>query len=263
MVSRYLIAVSIALVVVSLSFTVGYGALGASVPLNSIRSLARAYVTLAYAPWNRTLTVMSPEAVTSIVWDFRGLDTFFETAVLFGAIIGTVTLFRRIKPSSRVGEGLSIIVRSAAAITAPIILSVAAAIALHGHLTPGGGFQGGATAAVVGLVILVTFSLGYVVGGFSKERALMLRSAGLLGIAAVALIPLILGGIVFQNQAKDLSLFSYPAFVCGALTSGSLLLYNLFEYLAVAAGLTLAVMLLLSPHEVVEEVVRGEEYERV
>jgi len=261
--SRFLIAVSIALVVVSLSFAVAYGALGSTVPLEGLRSLARAYVTLAYAPWNKTLTVMSPEAVTSIVWDFRGVDTFFETAVLFGAIIGTVTLFRGIKPSGSIGEGLSVVTRAAAAVTAPMILAVAAAIALHGHLTPGGGFQGGATAAVVALVILVTFSIGYLVSGFSKERALMLRSAGLLGIAAVALIPPLLGGLVFQNQEKALSQFSYPAYIGGALTSGSLLLYNIFESLAVAAGLTLTIMLLLSPHEVVEEAVRGEEHERV
>jgi formate hydrogenlyase subunit 6/NADH:ubiquinone oxidoreductase subunit I len=36
---------------------------------------------------------MSPKAVTAIVWDFRGLDTYFETSVLFIAIAGLIALF--------------------------------------------------------------------------------------------------------------------------------------------------------------------------
>ncbi|NJE46602.1 sodium:proton antiporter, partial [Thermococcus sp. GR7] len=31
----------------------------------------------------------SPEVVTSILWDYRGIDTLFETAVFFLAIIGS------------------------------------------------------------------------------------------------------------------------------------------------------------------------------
>jgi len=182
----------------------------------------------------------SPEAVTSILWDYRGLDTLFETSVFFLAIIGNLMLFSfKVKEVVREQE-LTLVVRSVTKIAAVMILAVSASIALHGHLTPGGGFQGGSALAVAPLLVLVAFSRKILeTSGLSLKRAIVIRSLGLMGILLTALLPLILGGYIMQN------LPIFPKYIADQLTSGSLIFYNIFEYLAVGAGFT-AVFLLIS-----------------
>ncbi|WP_309493034.1 hydrogen gas-evolving membrane-bound hydrogenase subunit E [Candidatus Hecatella orcuttiae] len=40
-------------------------------------------------------------SVQAIIWEYRGYDTLGETAVLFAAVLGVVTLFRRMVKSER------------------------------------------------------------------------------------------------------------------------------------------------------------------
>jgi len=273
---RALIAVAIVVFILVLSYAVTLGAMGSTLPPRDLRLLAKLYLWLAINPWTRNLTVMSPEAVTSIVWDFRGLDTFFETAVLYLAIIGTVAIYRGVYASSKSREvpisgdevGMSPIAKSVTKITLPIVIAVAVAIALHGHLTPGGGFQGGSTAAVILLLVLVVFSLQYSIRmGITKGSTLALRSAGLLGIAVTSILVLILGllvgcqSFIFQNQPKAYAPVGVPAFLDGMLVSGTLILFNIFECLAVAAGLTLTFILVLTHEEEIRSVMKGDRHE--
>ncbi len=225
-------------------------------PSHEIRSLAKYYLYLAYNPWHRNFTVMSPEAVTSIVWDFRGLDTVFETTVFYLAIIGSIALGRGIvKYTKPEGElGLSLIVKTVTRISAVMIIAVAASIALHGHLTPGGGFQGGATAAVAPLLILVIFSHYYLLEkGVTKDLMMLLRSLGLTGIGIIAIIvylvalPQGMHAYVLQNQPKPDSSIGLPAYIDGQLISGSLWFFNIFEFLAVMAGFTIVFLLITIP----------------
>ncbi len=235
------------------------------IPSRNIRPLAETYLRQSYNPWTPNFTVYSPESVTSVVWDFRGLDTIFETAVFYLAIIGSIALARGYskysKPSGQ-ELGLSLIVKTVTRISAPLIIVVAASIALHGHLTPGGGFQGGATAAVAPLLILIIFSHYYLLEhGVSKDSMLILRSLGLTGIGIVAIIAYIIGlcsgeyAYVLQNQAKPTSPVSLPAWINGQLISGSLWFFNIFEFFAVLAGFTIVFILITIP----ERAYKGEE----
>jgi len=259
-------AVIVIAVLASIAATVG-GALG---PLfNGVRSLAEFYLLNVFNPHNQTLTAMSPEAVTSIVWDYRGLDTLFETVVFYMAIIGCVSLHRGIELIRKRSEaGLSRIVKTVTKILIPLNIVIAASIALHGHLTPGGGFQAGAAMAVAPIIVIVVFSRFFLLRkGVTKEVALSLRSMGLLGIALVALIPLIAwvttgsAAYVMQNQVKADSSFSFPAYIGGSLVSGSLIWYNIFEFLAVTFGFTIVFLLLSVDEETVRKVLGGEEHE--
>jgi len=196
-------------------------------------------------------SAMSPEVVTSILWDYRGLDTIYETSVFFLAIISSLALFRlgntleSNKESEYTGPGLSFIVKGIVKLVSVMIIAVSASIALHGHLTPGGGFQGGSALAVVPLLVLVAFSKFALENlGYTKDRAMIVRSLSLVGIALVALIPLLFGGYIMQNQPI------FPARVSGQLTSGSLIFYNIFEYLAVGAGFTAVFLLLATPEKI-------------
>lgn len=240
-------------------------------PNKAIRGLAILYLRYAFNKDNPDFTVFSPEAVTSIVWDYRGLDTVFETMVFFLAIIGAVALARGVVKLEKPKEGelgLSIIVKTVTRITSVLIIVVAASIALHGHLTPGGGFQGGATAAVAPLLILIVFSQYFLIErGVSKNLMLVIRSIGLTGIGIVAIIAYIIGlltnkyAYVLQNQAKPTSPISMPAWINGQLISGTLWFFNLFEFLAVMAGFTIVFLLLTIPERAyrVEEKEEGEQ----
>lgn len=83
--------------------------------------------------------------VTAIVVTYRGLDTLGEVTVLFLAatIVGLVLArdsHAERRPRAPVGELLTTGTR----FLVPLILLLGAYVFVNGHLTPGGGFQGGA-----------------------------------------------------------------------------------------------------------------------
>jgi len=218
--------------------------------------------------WNKMFSAMSPEAVTAIVWDYRGLDTYFETSVMYLAIIGALALARYFEiPKKEYREeamGMSIIGKTATRIVIPMILVVAISIALHGHLTPGGGFQGGVTAAVTVSLLIFIFSTYFAIRFFKINTAILLRIAGLIGIALSAVITAIIAfstgqqAYIFQNQPKVIAQIGLPYEVGGNLISGTLFLFNVFEFLAVFMGFAILFLLLSIPEEIIREVIRGE-----
>jgi len=187
----------------------------------------------------------SPEAVTATVWDYRGLDTVFETTVLYAAIAGCAALayvevrggFKGVGAgvTAAGGEGLTVVVKAASKILFALILITSLNIALHGYITPGGGFAGGSTFAVAPLVLLAAYSLNALVrAGLTLPRSSVLRSLGLVVLAAVVLAPLAYYGFALQNQPKPGSGFpGYPVFAGPLFLGGSLLYLNLSEFLVV------------------------------
>ncbi len=101
--------------------------------------------------------------VTSIVVTFRGLDTLGEVAVLFIAATGIAVLFRRNaindkKPKQMSKRDSSEILLTGIRFLSPVILIFGIYIFLNGHLSPGGGFQGGAVIATVVLLLFLSDS---------------------------------------------------------------------------------------------------------
>jgi multicomponent Na+:H+ antiporter subunit B len=96
-----------------------------------------------------------PNAVSAVVVFFRGLDTLGEVSVLFlvssslGMILGRGNLGHRAE--SRPNE----IVSHSKTLVLPHFLLTGLYITIHGHLTPGGGFQGGVMAAGVALLLIL------------------------------------------------------------------------------------------------------------
>ncbi|MEM4717980.1 MAG: MnhB domain-containing protein [Desulfurococcaceae archaeon] len=237
-------------------------------PSCSVRDLAVFYLNSTFNPFNQNYTVNSPEAVTAIVWDYRGLDTLFETAVFYLALIAGLMLARGLYSEITFSQtnnqsGLSVIVKTVTKLTTPMIIAVGASIGLHGHLTPGGGFQGGATIAVAPMVMIVVFSTLYLlIHKVSTSNMLLIRSIGLLGIGLTTILALLIGllsggtAYVFQNMPKPFyySTTGLPAYIQEVLISGTLWFFNLFEMFAVAAGFTMAfIVLLLTRGEVKEQ----------
>jgi len=245
----------------------------AHTPSLELRPLAEFYLENCLNPYDKAKWAASPEAVTAMLWDYRGLDTVFETTVFFLAIIGSVALFRFAEVSlasyesklrERREEGLSIIVRVVTRIVFVLIVALSAAIALHGHLTPGGGFQAGSIFAVAPLLAIAAFSRRFVEGlGLTKNSCLAIRTTGLLFIALVALIPLALalagvGAFIIQNQSKPWTpeFPGYPAQLGPVWLAGSLILFNVAEFLTVGSGFTLLFLLLALPEDFFRRLVK-------
>ncbi len=267
-VKELVIIVSVIIFILHAALALSVGALGYLLPPRDVRQVAKWYLRTTFNPFHKFFSAMAPEAVTAVVWDYRGLDTLFETAVFFLAIIGSVAIMRGITGSEGLGRGMSLIVKTVTKITLGMIIAVAASIALHGHLTPGGGFQGGATAAVAPLLVLVIFSKLFLEKrGVSKDSMLVMRSIGLLGVGLAAFIvllialPLGVNAYVFQNQPKPYAPIGFPYQVGGNLIGGTLILFNIFEMFAVAAGFTIVFLLLAIPESSVIKFLRGETHE--
>ncbi|MHC1627514.1 MAG: Na(+)/H(+) antiporter subunit B [Candidatus Nezhaarchaeales archaeon] len=235
--------------------TIIFGSTGWT-PSTEIRPLAKFYLENCFNVFNKTWWAASPEAVTSMLWDYRGIDTYYETSVFFLAVISGVALFRiaEIKLGAKRKElGLSIIVKTVTRLVFPLIIIVSTSVAFHGNLTPGGGFQAGAIFAVAPLLLIAAFSRHYLEENIklTKDKCLTLRTIGLTAIALIITLPVLAGALtLMQNQAKPWSpFFSFPEVVGPVWTSGTLFFLNVAEFLAVGAGFTLLFLLLSIPEE--------------
>src|SRR5262245_43187371 len=122
------------------------------------RPLAESYIRLV------PQELGAPNVITGILLTFRAFDTLGEVAVLFmvaasvGLVIGGERLprsalagsFDEVRPSSE-------IVQTGTQILVPLISIFAAYIIMNGHLTAGGGFQGGAVIASGVLLMLLAY----------------------------------------------------------------------------------------------------------
>jgi multicomponent Na+:H+ antiporter subunit B len=94
---------------------------------------------------------------------------------------------------------MSKIVRTISNIIFPFIMIFGLYVIAHGHLTPGGGFQGGAVAASGCALLIVAYGSTWVFEKIGVGRLSTFESVGALGFIGVAFLGLILAGIFFKN----------------------------------------------------------------
>ncbi len=83
---------------------------------------------------------------------------------------------------------MGVVVRTSARATIPLIGIFGAYIVAHGHLTPGGGFQGGATIAGAGILFLLAFGLEEMKRHFNKNLYSALEGIGGLAFLGAAML---------------------------------------------------------------------------
>jgi len=112
--------------------------------------------TASYYATNGPQEVGAANVVTAIVVTYRGLDTLGEVTVLFLAtlIIGYILKLTTSKVTVNADKEkkVSEILSTGAKILVPGSIILGSYIFINGHLTPGGGFQGG---AVIGTAVLL------------------------------------------------------------------------------------------------------------
>ena len=146
---------------------------------------------------------------------------------------------------------MSRIVRTAADILFPAILIFGLYVVAHGHLTPGGGFQGGAVIATGGAHVIVADSYKEVTEWLTKNVLMGQEVTGLVGFIGVGLLAFAFGQVFFFNYlANSGSLFGIPVpygINAGELnTAGVIPLMNFAVGIEVWGGLTIVILYLLS-----------------
>ncbi|OQX83570.1 MAG: cation:proton antiporter [Candidatus Latescibacteria bacterium 4484_7] len=135
--------------------------------------------------------------VTSVVVNYRGFDTLGEVTVLFVAALGlgAVLALKKKKQENDELERASLVLTSGCKFLFPFILLFGSYIFIHGHLTPGGGFQGGAVIASAFLLIY----LGCRERKINENGAKAIESLSGLLFVVIGLIGLAVGGYFLLN----------------------------------------------------------------
>ena len=178
--------------------------------------------------------------VTAVVLGYRGLDTLGELSILFAAATAGGLVLGNARTGSRRRPG-GFILCSGADLLFPLLLVVGLYIVIHGHLTPGGGFQGGVVLAAAFFLPL----LARPTQGLSRTWLTLVE--GLAGTAFIAIgLMALVHGEAFLTPLFDKGVFGE------LVSSGSLPLLYLAVGLKVGAELASLLSRLASDDEAIE-----------
>lgn len=171
--------------------------------------------------------------VASVNFDQRAVDTLGEETILFGSVLAVTVLLRPAhdeRPQPAEGSRVPLeATRLFGYLLLPLTLAVGLDIVVHGHVTPGGGFQGG-------MVLATGVHLLYVAGQyrsleqlrpmplFEISEAVGVVAFPVLGFAGIAVSGSFLANVLPYGSFGQL------------LSSGSVLLLNVAVGMAVASG---------------------------
>ena len=185
------------------------------------------------------------DVVTAVNFDYRGFDTLGEEFILFAAVVGVAIILRAQRDEEerepyefafgRSAPRTSDAVRGLAiGLIGPTVVTGLYIVA-HGHLTPGGGFQGG-------VVLATALLLVYVAGEYTFLRRAaptsVIEVSEAVGAGAFALIGFagVIGGVAYLENVLPLG-------EIGALNSaGTVPLINVAVGIEVAAGFVLIIV---------------------
>ncbi|MBW2066067.1 MAG: Na(+)/H(+) antiporter subunit B [Deltaproteobacteria bacterium] len=168
-----------------------------------------------------------PNVVTSVLADYRGFDTLFETIVIFTAAVSCFFLLRvleRKAPEStlyrhvltgitirvRSGEKLpgelaeferidsewvpyDLIIKTGCRLILPFIQLFALYVIAHGHHSPGGGFQGGVIIGAAMILFAISNNLRSAIRWIGEKIVNLLCSTGVFIYAGTGLLCVFLG----------------------------------------------------------------------
>lgn len=160
--------------------------------------------TASYYAENGAEDVGAANLVTAIVVTYRGLDTLGEVTILFlTAAIVSLLLKSKENKSDREVRSSSELLTTASLFLSPLIFTLGVYVFINGHLTPGGGFQGGAILAS-GFVLLL---LANPLKRFNSRLFDFVESISGMTYVAIGIAGLILAGGFLDNSILPLGEF--------------------------------------------------------
>lgn len=151
----------------------------------------------------------TPQSVAAVNFDYRGFDTQGEEYIFLAAVTGIVLLMRMQRTESeREAEDQASdrhvpptndALQALGALLFGVTLLIGAYIVIHGHLTPGGGFQGG-------VLLASAFFYIYLSNEYEPFHRLVptwvievVEAIGAGGFVVVGLLGLLAGGSYMEN----------------------------------------------------------------
>ena len=89
-------------------------------------------------------------------------------------------------------NGMSRIVKTVTNVAFPIVMIYGLYVIAHGHLTPGGGFQGGAVVASGLAMLLVAYGSVWTMGKVKEKQLSVLESIGAFGFIGLAFLGILM-----------------------------------------------------------------------
>jgi len=162
----------------------------------------------------------APNLVTAVVVTYRGLDTLGEVTVLFISAAGVGLLLRRSrrKQGNHAEEtpithkAASEIVETATELLLPMIILFGIYVFMNGHLSPGGGFQGGAIIASGTMFLLLALPESHL------SRLIIALTESLSGFSyvVVGVLGVMMAGGFLDNRFMELGTYG-ALFSAGAI----------------------------------------------
>ena len=169
----------------------------------------------------------APNLVTAVVVTYRGLDTLGEVTVLFISAAGVGLLLRRSRrrqddkilekgePTEKnisTHKAASEIVETATELLLPMIILFGVYVFMNGHLSPGGGFQGGAIIASGTMFLLLALPESHL----SRLMIAITESLSGFSYVVVGVLGVIWAGGFLDNRFMELGTYG-DLFSAGAI----------------------------------------------
>lgn len=216
-----------------------------------------------------------PNYVCAVIFDWRAYDTLGECLVLVVAVMVSWVVFGKalydntyLKELFHAPESEDYITLKGWGEYTPIIKFLAfpmsvlmAALGivtvLGGHITPGGGFQGGALIAAAFILSVIAFGSNSPLW-FEHKFLEKLEAFGALSYLLLGVAGMFIGGYYLFNFTEINGLIVFPA-PKEIVTAGIIPYLNIFVGLKVLAGLSTAAFLLSCEKVIIEKIKKSEE----
>jgi energy-converting hydrogenase B subunit I len=214
-----------------------------------------------------TQNYIVPNLITAVLFDWRGFDTLGECMILVTSVLVTGMVFGRglfeteflkeVYSGSKTedtGLGFTSIIKVLAMPFSIILMALGISIILGGHITPGGGFQGGSLIAAAYILSIVAFGSKTPIK-FKHNFLESLESFGAILFMFLGVLGIIVSGYYLFNFGD---LFGYPVFLspAGLENTGIIPYLNIAVGLKVLAGLSTITFLLTGEKVVKDYIVR-------
>ncbi len=183
-----------------------------------------------YAQPGNIEAVNAVNLVSAVVVTYRGLDTLGEVTILFltAAIIGFFLKGRLSNQTEHKFRKSGDILITSSQILVPVMILFGIYVIINGHLTPGGGFQGGAIiASAVVLAMLADPTMK-----FNHKLFTILESISGLSFVLIGVAGMILAGGFLDNRIISVGKFG------NLISAGAIPLLYIFIGLKVGSELS-------------------------
>ncbi len=213
-----------------------------------------------------------PNYVTAILFDWRGYDTLGECLVLIVAVMISWIIFgkslydnsflKELFKAPEVGEYITLqrwgeFTLAIKYLSLPLsifLVGLGIVTILGGHITPGGGFQGGALIAASFILSIIAFGSNSPLW-FDHPFLEKLETLGALAYIIIGFLGMIIGGYYLFNFKTIFGLDIFP----GPIAAGIIPYLNIAVGLKVLASLSTAIYLLSCEKVIIERIEKSDE----